>query len=98
MLTFLRTLERPTVRGARAMGRRLESSHRSFQGSIQNVAAGGSTLDLVGVVGAPMEISAAAAVDIPLFSSSQQGRVVDTTSGTPVASSFAFPGVPYRAV
>jgi hypothetical protein len=32
-----------------------------------------------------------------LFSSTLAGRVVDTTSGVPVVSSFAFPGVPYRA-
>jgi hypothetical protein len=33
----------------------------------------------------------------PLFSSTTEGRVVDTTSGVPVISSFGFPGVPYRA-
>jgi hypothetical protein len=32
-----------------------------------------------------------------LLTSTQQGRLVDTTSGTPVVSAFPFPGVPYRA-
>jgi len=140
------------------------------QGSIQNVALGGSTLDMVAVVGAqwtalpwlqlgllfrspglkllssgavdyesltaangashhvffddpdarfefrtPMEISLGAAVDVgpveleldirwhdgthtyQLLSSDQTGRVVDTSSGAPVVSTFAFGGVPYRA-
>ena len=140
------------------------------QGSLRNVAAGGSVLDVVGVIGAqwtalpwlqlgflfrtpglsilstgafnfesltalnsgnthvyfndsnarfeyrtPMEISGGAAVDIgpvqfeldlrwhdgthayQLFSSDAQGRIVDTTSGLPVTTSFAFPGVAYRA-
>ena len=139
-------------------------------GSIRNVTAGGSTLDLVGVVGAqwtalrwlqlgilirspglkllttgslhieslrtltsgsrqtyfsdpdarfeyrsPMEISAGVAVQFgrvefevdlrwhdgthtyPLFSSPNQGRLVETTSGSSVVSSFDFPGVSYRA-
>jgi hypothetical protein len=142
----------------------------SSQGTIRNVSAGGSVLDIVGVVGAqwsalrwlqlgilvrspglnvlssgsfeyeslatltsgsrhvyfndsnarfeyrtPMQISLAAAVDFgpvelevdvrwhdgthtyPLFSSSTQGQVVDTTSGVPVTSSFTFPAIPYRA-
>jgi hypothetical protein len=141
------------------------------QGSIRNVTAGGSTLDVVGVLGAqwsplrwldlgllirtpglkvlstgslhieslatvpsggsrhtlfddpdvrfeyraPLEISMGAAFAIDrvqfevdlrwhdgtktysLFSSNQQGRLVDTTSGGPVVTSFPFPGVPYRA-
>jgi hypothetical protein len=33
----------------------------------------------------------------PLYASTTLGRVVDTTSGTPVTSEFAFPGVSYRA-
>ncbi|HZJ54462.1 MAG TPA: hypothetical protein VFD38_10025 [Myxococcaceae bacterium] len=33
----------------------------------------------------------------PLFSSSEKGRVVDTSSGVPEVSSFDFPGVSYRA-
>jgi hypothetical protein len=142
----------------------------SSQGSIQNVALGGSALDVVGVVGAqwtalpwlqlgllfrspglkllsggavdyeslaaanggshhaffddpnarfefrtPMEISGGAAVNVgpvelevdlrwhdgthtyPLLSSDQTGRIVDTSSGAPVVSTFAFGGVPYRA-
>ncbi len=32
-----------------------------------------------------------------LYSSTEVGRVVDTTTGTPVTSDFAFPGVSYRA-
>lgn len=140
------------------------------QGSVRNVTAGGSTLDVVGVVGAqwqplrwlqlgilirspglkilstgsldieslttlpsgtrhtffsdrdarfeyrsPMEVALGAAFEVgrvqlevdlrwhdgthtyPLFSSTEQGRVVDTSSGAPVVSSFDFPGVPYRA-
>jgi hypothetical protein len=140
------------------------------QGSIQNVALGGSTLDMVGVVGAqwtalswlqlgllfrtpglkilssgdvdfesltagnggshhvffddpdarfefrtPMEISFGAAVNLgpveleadlrwhdgthtyDIFSSDTSGRIVDTGSGTPVVTSFAFTGIPYRA-
>jgi hypothetical protein len=140
------------------------------QGSIRNVTAGGSTLDVVGVVGAqwqplrwlqlgilirspglkilstgsldieslttlpsgtrhtffsdtdarfeyrtPLEVSLGAAFEVgrvqfevdlrwhdgthtyPLFSSTEQGHVVDTSSGAPVVSSFDFPGVPYRA-
>jgi hypothetical protein len=140
------------------------------QGSIQNVALGGSALDMVAVVGAqwtaldwlqlgllfrspglkllsagavdyesltatdggshhvffddpnarfeyrsPMEISLGAAVTIGSFeieadlrfhdgthtydilSSDQAGRIVDTRSGAPVISTFAFSGVPYRA-
>jgi hypothetical protein len=139
-------------------------------GSIRNVTAGGSTLDLVGVVGAqwtalrwlqlgivlrspglkllssgsfaieslgtfssgsrhayfsdtdarfeyrnPIEVSVGAAVELgrvqlevdlrwhdgthtyPLFSSTSEGRLVDTTSGSPVVSSFDFPPVSYRA-
>jgi hypothetical protein len=146
------------------------STATTNQGSIRNVTAGGSTLDLVGVVGAqwmalrwlqlgilirspglkllttgslsieslstlpsgsrhtyfsdtdarfeyrsPMEVSVGAAfefgrvqfeVDLrwhdgtrtyPLFSSTNKGRLVDTTSGTPVVSSFDFPGLSYRA-
>jgi hypothetical protein len=147
------------------------STPTTSQGSIRNVTAGGSTLDLVGVVGAqwtplrwldlgilirspglrvlstgslnieslttltsggsrhayfddpdarfeyrsPLEVSMGAAftlgrvqfeVDLrwhdgtqsySLFSSNQQGRLVDTTSGVPVVSSFQFSGVPYRA-
>jgi hypothetical protein len=142
----------------------------SSQGSIQNVALGGSTLAVVGAVGAqwtalpwlqlgllfrtqglkilssgavdfesltaanggshhlyfndpnarfevrtPMEISLGAAfswgpveleVDLrwhdgthsyPLFSSDAVGRSVDTSSGTPVVTTFGFDGVPYRA-
>jgi hypothetical protein len=33
----------------------------------------------------------------PLYASTAVGRVVDTTSGTPVTSELAFPGVSYRA-
>jgi hypothetical protein len=139
-------------------------------GSIRNVAAGGSSLDVVGVLGAqwnplswlqlglvyrspglnvvssgafhyealntqatgsrhvflsdsnarfeyrtPMEVAFGTAVTFgpvqlevdlrwhdgthtyPLFSSTQQFRVVDTTSGTPVVSSTPFPGIPARA-
>ena len=146
------------------------TSATASQGSIQNDALGGSTLDLVGVVGAqwtalpwlqlgllfrtpgvkllssgtvdyeslaalnggshhvffddpnarfefrtPMEISVGAAVDVgpveleldlrwhdgthtyQIFSSDKLGRIVDTRSGTPVISTFAFGGVPYRA-
>lgn len=32
-----------------------------------------------------------------LLSSTREGRVVDTTSGAPVVSTFDFPGIPYRA-
>ena len=140
------------------------------QGSIRNVTLGGSTLDVVGVVGAqwqpirwlqlglvlrspglkilstgsldieslttlpsgtrhtyfsdsdarfeyrtPMEVSLGAAFEVgrvqfevdlrwhdgthtyPLFSSTELGRVVDTSSGAPVVSSFDFAGVPFRA-
>jgi hypothetical protein len=140
------------------------------QGSIRNIAAGGSALDLVGVIGAqwtalpwlqlgflfrtpglnvlstgtfnyeslaalssgnrhvyfndsnarfeyrtPMEVSAGAAVELgpvqvevdlrwhggthtyQLFSSPAEGRMVDTTSGLPVTTTFSFPGVAYRA-
>jgi hypothetical protein len=35
--------------------------------------------------------------EYPLYASTTLGRVVDTTSGTPVTSEFAFPGVSYRA-
>lgn len=142
----------------------------SSLGSIRNVAVGGSTLDVVGVVGAqwnalswlelglvfrtpglnvvssgafhyeslstaasgsrhvflsdpdarfeyrtPMEIAVGAAVTFgpvqveadlrwhagthtyQLFSTPQQFRVVDTSSGTPVVSSAPFPGIPARA-
>ena len=146
------------------------TSPTASQGSIQNIALGGSTLDVVGVVGAqwtalpwlqlgllfrtpglkilssglvdfesltavngtshhvyfndpnarfefrsPMEISLGTAVNFgpveleldlrwhdgthtyQLFSSDQEGRIVDTSSGPPVVTSFAFTGVPYRA-
>jgi hypothetical protein len=140
------------------------------QGTVRSIAAGGSTLDVDGVVGAqwsalrwlqlglvfrspglkvlstgnlayeslstptsgsrhvffsdpnvrfeyrsPMELVLGAAVELgpvqvemnirwhngthtyQLFSSTTDGRVVDTTSGVPVIGSFGFPGVLYRA-
>jgi hypothetical protein len=146
------------------------TSATASQGSIQNVALGGSTLDVVAALGAqwtalswlqlgllfrtpglkvlssgavnfesltagdggsrhvffddpdarfefrtPMEISLGAAVNLgpveleadlrwhdgthtyQIFSSDKMGRIVDTTSGAPVISRFAFTGIPYRA-